>query len=418
MSLQQKSLQESGLVDNERVTVYRGFRIGGDDAALKGKISIEYPGSPADSWSFHPEVARKFLDPDDSGGSPVGQIKGRILKAKVPLGKVVASCVGNVDVFDYPDTEFECVVDSVNLEGVEMFDKDTPLNDEELLKEQKRNRIRIRVENELNMDWIRKLKKDDGQSHNLTETFNVSEENILRYIKKDREFFQNILKASLQCKKVIDLMNKKGVLFLRKSSNSDTSYFRSAAIKVRSSVDTPMRIDKYVEKFRRMHFSSIPSRQKSVFCYLTKGEFPYETEGIGFGPNQFVILPKDGSSYFQSLDVEDFYDSYPYGKVNHFVFWDALQYLNLEPKEICEKKADGALEDYFREGITILLQLKPGNHEVIIEHKGYYAFSKSVYELIYEWFKISGNSIFDKESLDLIKETLKGEIKEVLGGIE
>ena len=225
---------------------------------------------------------------------------------------------------------------------------------------------------------------------------------VSQFIKKNSVFFKNILKALHQCQKIIRSTESVGLL--RGVKSQESSYFRTKPKTLRNPVDVVPAVDRYIEDFRRSHFSHIPSRQRSVFCYwiMTQDEDRYENVGSYGTP--FVIVPKDGAVYFQTKEERngDLYDSNLYTKIKELLSESPPDSPRFKAEK---KKVDNLLNGYFKNSVSQFAQFRiaPPYIEVVIEHKGYYAFNRSIYG---KWESLIDDFMFSDKSLEIIKKEM------------
>jgi len=163
---QQQSLIDLGLVDEDgMVTVYRGMGELGENGP------VDYKGSAVDSWSMSPRVAWAYSEAYDSKN---------MLKAKVPLDRVIMAAAASTESqFDYR-SEFEVTIDSIGLDNVESVDSSGDMKKimentmaktkmriikkngkYKIIKESKG--IPVDINNDKDTDWLRSNRKEKEQ---------------------------------------------------------------------------------------------------------------------------------------------------------------------------------------------------------------------------------------------------------------
>jgi len=187
-------------------------------------------------------------------------------------------------------------------------------------------------------------------------------------------FFDNLVKAQTQCKKFLSEMWKSKQSLVRASNNVSDSYFRKPYSTERNPVDNERFNDDWIEEFRKQNYPKYPSRKKATFAEVMslntkKAEMPFAIRQ--YGSIGYFIIPKDSSKIFQNQKVRDFLGS----DINNYI-----GYHNDRPDS---KPIYNALiihaKSYFRNGKTKLSEMIP-DREVVIEHKGYYAFNMNTWE--------------------------------------
>lgn len=163
---QQQSLVDMGLVDEDgMVTVYRGA------GGVEGEGSVDYKGSAVDSWSMSPTIAWSYAEINDGKN---------IMKAKVPLDRVImAAAASTREQFEFP-SEFEVTIDSIGLDNVESINYDSDKKKimennsggrkmkiikrngkYKIIKESKG--ISVDINNDKDTDWLRSNRKEKEQ---------------------------------------------------------------------------------------------------------------------------------------------------------------------------------------------------------------------------------------------------------------
>lgn len=163
---QQQSLVDLGLVDEDgMVTVYRGMSGLGDQGP------VDYKGSAVDSWSMSPRTAWAFSEAYDSKN---------MLKAKVPLDRVILAAASSTEEQFNHSYEFEVTIDSIGLDNVESVDSSGDMKKimentmaktkmriikksgkYKIIKENKR--IPVDINNDKDTDWLRSNRKEKEQ---------------------------------------------------------------------------------------------------------------------------------------------------------------------------------------------------------------------------------------------------------------
>lgn len=166
---QQQSLVDLGLVDEDgMVTVYRGMSGLGDQGP------VDYKGSAVDSWSMSPRTAWAFSEAYDSKN---------MLKAKVPLDRVILAAASSTEEQFNHSYEFEVTIDSIGLDNVESVDgsgdmkkimerKMTKKQNVKILKDKKGNfrvvkedveKIKVDINNDNDTDWLRRNREEQKE---------------------------------------------------------------------------------------------------------------------------------------------------------------------------------------------------------------------------------------------------------------
>lgn len=224
---------------------------------------------------------------------------------------------------------------------------------------------------------------------------------------KHLDFFKNIKTATNKCKTIIQAMDKKNIALVRGAKGKKGTYFKSKTATKRKPVDTSPEVDEFIEEFRKKNFPRIPSRQSSVFCFPVLGgkKFigsSYTASRYGM---EFVVLPVDGSKYFQSNTIDDLYGADLYIHIRTLISYMSKPTTNT-PYNVVKKKrelVDSELNNYFKDYVGDPSQFRANSGEVVIEHKGYYAFERDVW---IEWVDLIEDGMFSQESLNVIKEYL------------
>ena len=170
---QQQSLVDLGLVDEDgMVTVYRGMSGLGDQGP------VDYKGSAVDSWSMSPRTAWAFSEAYDSKN---------MLKAKVPLDRVILAAASSTEEQFNHSYEFEVTIDSIGLDNVESVDSSGDMKKimentmaktkmriikkngkYKIIKESKG--IPVDINNDKDTDWLRSNRKEKEQDHQVEES--------------------------------------------------------------------------------------------------------------------------------------------------------------------------------------------------------------------------------------------------------
>ena len=166
---QQESLVALGLVNEDgTVTLYRGITSEGD---ISEGSTIEFDGSPADSWSFSPQSALNFASSRDREEQDDG-VKTKppkVLKVNAPLERVIASFAtteqGGEGMYEWKD-ELECTLDSVGMEGITAHN---PSEGYEKLIEQDGSIVKISINDDTNINWLRQGKKMKNEKKKIEE---------------------------------------------------------------------------------------------------------------------------------------------------------------------------------------------------------------------------------------------------------
>ena len=238
------------------------------------------------------------------------------------------------------------------------------------------------------------MKLKEAINHNTPEKIKKSLDNF-----KYWDIPKSLVKISRECSDFIKQMRASKQALVRGSHNSDVAGFRSKAKKERSTVDTPKNIDNYIDEFRRKNYSNYASRKRAVFCIPAKFDFrSADIAGLDkdviyqYGPNMFLVFPKNGSKYFQSVGTIDLFTSSVMGIGRSY--FDALKdldpyvdtslldrsvmkmnYSDLSGEGSTADKVknifDNELTKYFERGVDRLTKMER-EYETVIEHNGYY----------------------------------------------
>ena len=178
---QQEVLKKMGFVnDDGTVTLVRAVDVPPDsvpryDKKTNGITPADYTGSAADSWTLDYATADGW---DASEGSKM------VVKARVPLEKVIASAYGLPPQHIMERGEHEVIIDSTDLPGAMLYpdyrdrgpDEEDMMtsnqhnkrdknimekNDDKLDERRKRNgkKVKVNVNNKDNIDWLRNKNK-------------------------------------------------------------------------------------------------------------------------------------------------------------------------------------------------------------------------------------------------------------------
>jgi len=236
----------------------------------------------------------------------------------------------------------------------------------------------------------------------LGESFKILKVNAMNpdeFIEAHRNYFSALIEARKRCGDIVGKMNRSvsPAKMLVSGRKKDIEWFRkSTASLERSPVDTEKEVDVFMEKVRKEEYPQRPSRQKAVFCYV--GEiWPGSSyhisnlEEILYYGKPYVILPYNGSTYFQSNLAHDFQlsRSYIYTK-------EALHDGNME-------KAKKLAREYFSDSRNDFEKMRE-HFEIIVEHRGYYAFSILQWRLFLTKFKIRDGRMFGEDAMKVLKE--------------
>jgi len=158
---QQQSLVDMGLVDEDgMVTVYRGA------GGIEGEGSVDYKGSAVDSWSMSPTIAWSYAEINDGKN---------IMKAKVPLDRVImAAAASTREQFEFP-SEFEVTIDSIGLDNVESINYDS--DKKKIMERKNTKKIKVDINNDNDTDWLRKNR--NKQKQNVEEKMKIDISNLI-----------------------------------------------------------------------------------------------------------------------------------------------------------------------------------------------------------------------------------------------
>jgi len=184
------------------------------------------------------------------------------------------------------------------------------------------------------------------------------------------EFFMSLIKASKECSKAIGEMYKNKKVLIRATNTIKDVYFVSSPTEKRKPRDNSPKVDEALEKYRAAKYPTHPSRQKASFAVLSnlnkkQIDIPYPIKL--YGTQFFYILPKNGYNAWQSPTTMDLLGSELVTYVNYYL---TAGFDDPETKEKLQK----LLDDYYKKGVNKLGKMVELN-EIIIEHKGYYAFN-------------------------------------------
>ncbi len=184
---------------------------------------------------------------------------------------------------------------------------------------------------------------------------------------------------------------------LRRSAGINSNAYKIHKNGKRKLIDTDSRIDEFIEYYRINHYSHLPSRQKSIFCY-TSIINTSATVSFGYG-DPYIVFPIDGSKYFQSKHTDDFYTLHNRifqklidkckqdKKFEEKTIKDIIEYIEKHEEEykkpatilnfniyVIYNEIKEALELHFDGYSNLKDILKHNNrHEVIVETDNYYA---------------------------------------------
>lgn len=153
----------------------------------------------------------------------------------------------------------------------------------------------------------------------------------------------------------------------------------------RTPKDSRKEIDEYVEEFRKEHFPNIPSRQYSAYSYcFNSSKLPAQISpaSLSYGRNHLVFAV-NGTTYFQSNKIDDFYQSAPYQAVSNYASEKQRYDKNPDPEEEKylakdKERADFELSKYFKNSKDSLSTLAVNKNEVLFNYtKGYYIIDAS-----------------------------------------
>ena len=236
---------------------------------------------------------------------------------------------------------------------------------------------------------------------------------------------------------------------MRGTSNSDSSYMRKPRSGKRKTLDTDDEIDQFLEDYRKKWFKDVPSRQKAVFAVPTKGtkaDNLKSTQASDYGNNLVVIMFKNGFKLFQSGNTKDFTGSKSHDAIQDYLL--NLQYfekdydIKYNPKKMLSfaqfkkldnykyysddknqdfysyykdehgniekalKELEKQVDSYFTTGVVELKGVKETKGEVIIEHKGYWAFNVDIIKEYCYLEKITPAKMMSQPELKKIKKYL------------
>ena len=185
MAEQQEVLKKMGFVNEDgTVTLVRSISVGAKSvpeytSENKGIINADYEGSAADSWTLDYGVGHHW---DADTGERI------LVKARVPLEKVLATSWGMPPQHVMAPLEHEVIINSKELAGVELYpdyehmtsyagDEDLPsekelnkrtdkiMENEDQLDERRKKKdkkVKVNINNKRNIDWLRSGKKNKG----------------------------------------------------------------------------------------------------------------------------------------------------------------------------------------------------------------------------------------------------------------
>jgi len=240
-----------------------------------------------------------------------------------------------------------------------------------------------------------------------------------------KKMLQHIVAISNGASNVVKDMTMKRICLVRGTDAKGSPVFsHSKRTTERKPVDSRRDIDEYVEQFRAKNYGSIPSRRKSVYCFLTNWTLGNSKAGMNeyarsYGRNIYVVFPLNGSKYFQSLKVPDFLNSWPYSMVEEYLeFKSRGVFLSGNEPDLTGNKesafskvkkskdrADEELDKYFTNSNNKFAQMSKKNHEIVIEHKGYIAlntFDLNVYAELYK----GGVDVFHGDHIAFLKKRI------------
>ena len=160
----------------------------------------------------------------------------------------------------------------------------------------------------------------------------------------------------------------------------------------RTPKDSKKEIDEYVEEFRKDHFPNIPSRQYSAYAYcFNSSKIPAQLPAFGnlYG-RPHLVFAVNGTTYFQSNKIDDFYHSQPYQAISNYASEKQRYEKNPDPeneKYLTKDKeiADFALSGYFKNSKDSLPTLAVSKKEVLFSYtKGYYIIDASFADQVIE----------------------------------
>jgi len=270
----------------------------------------------------------------------------------------------------------------------------------------------------------------------------VNAHNGDEYIKSNVQFFKDWVKCQTQCSQIIKEMNTSSKYLLRGTDDTHDSFLQPVRKGKRKPRDSRVEIDQFFEDYRKKWFPQVPNRQKAVFVMLEKVNTRaqlFSDNAKGYGSEMVLVLPKNGSTYFQSGTTQDFYESATYHQIwkltsmqgelgihdvstpmtiqkykkTSFSISDDVVEANykeyLKEFKRVEKEmgeTEKILDKYFTSGKVNVGDMKTGKSEVMIEHKGYWAFNRMVIQYYCTLAKVKPADMFSKEGLIEIKKSL------------
>ena len=178
---------------------------------------------------------------------------------------------------------------------------------------------------------------------------------------------------------------------VREGINGDYAFVKH--LDKRKPKDSRIDVDNFVEKFRAEHFPNVPSRQFSAYGNMYNSlkvpiEFLYDSSSYG---RIYLVFPVNGTSYFQSNKIDDFYHSTPYHRVQDFLYAQAnlkkFPDLDNYKKEYQDRESrmTDELSMYFKDSNNTLQSLKADGKEVLFTYtKGYYIIDRNFKEQVAE----------------------------------
>ena len=162
--------------------------------------------------------------------------------------------------------------------------------------------------------------------------------------------------------------------------HTEKTYQVSPKTSRRIPTHTDSGIDQFLENVRKKKFKHYPSRQHSVFCFSAPVNdlltYAKDVPRLYGGYHLFVLAP-NGSKYFQSKSVVDFYTSLHADDISNVVIWNDDG--DKSSSAINEKSAKESASLYWQNGVYNLRSVQyksSGNREVFFEPNGaYWAFS-------------------------------------------
>ena len=192
MKEQQEVLKKLGFVnDDGTVTLVRAISVDSSQVPAytkenKGIVEADYTGSAADSWTLSYNTANGW----DQGEGDASIV----VKARVPLEKVIASSYGLPSQHIMQPFEQEVIINSRDLQGVELYpdydgvahgwgknykgDEEIPKasvlnkraekimeNEKEITerRRKKNKKVKVNINNKRNIDWLRSGKKNNDK---------------------------------------------------------------------------------------------------------------------------------------------------------------------------------------------------------------------------------------------------------------